>query len=206
MLHSDFLAIRAQPDEMVPWNFDNVTLILNIVDSLAGNETLVDIRKRQTRHSTLKRVEQATEDARLAVSNERDKFDDEFEKTRKEAEERSQAAQKELQTKIEELRRTAIQSGQGNSAELMSAIQRLAIQEANGQRKAQIEIEAARKKRDAAVEKIENGLEAEINKVQMRYKLAAAGAPIIPPLIVGGIVWLLRQRRERQGITKARRR
>ena len=205
MLHSDFLAIRAQPDEMVPWNFDNVTLILNIVDSLAGNESLIAIRKRQTRHSTLKRVELATEDARMAVTNERDKFDEGFEKRRKEAEESSRKAQEELQAKVEELRRKAIESGQGNSNELMSAIQRLAIQEANGQRKAQIEIEAARKKRDAEVEKIENNLEAEIDKVQMRYKMYAGFLPIIPPLIVGALVWLIRRHREREGITNARR-
>jgi len=82
----------------------------------------------------------------------------------------------------------------------------LAIQESNGQRKAQIEIEGAKKKRDAAVEKIENSLESKINEVQTRYKLYAGFLPIIPPLVVGAVVWLIRRRREREGITAVRRR
>ena len=205
MLHSDFLAIRAQPTEEIPWNFDNVTLVLNIIDSLAGDESLVGIRKRQTRHSTLKMVERATEDYRAAVAEERKKFNEEFEKTRTEAEERRRKADEEMEARIKELERKAIESGQGRSSELIAELQKRAIQQASSQRKAQIEIEAARNKRDAALERLENNLEAETYKVQTRYKLYAGFLPIIPPLIVGAIVWLIRRRREREGITEARR-
>ena len=207
LLHSDFLAIRAQPDEAVPWNFDNVTFILNIIDSLAGDESLVGIRKRQTRHSTLKLVEQATEIARLDVANERNKFDEEFEKTRKATEERSEKAQQEMTQKIEELRQKAMQSGGNNNmiAALQAELQKQGILQSRLQRTAQIEIEAARNKRDRAVEKIENNLESQIEKVQTRYKLYAGFLPLIPPVIVGAVVWLLRRRREREGITDARR-
>ncbi len=206
MLHSDFLAIRAQPDEVVPWQFDNVTFILNVIDSLAGDESLLAIRKRQTRHSTLKMVEQATAEARQKVTKQRDEFDDAFEDARKEAEERLKKAEEELQERVDDMQQRAQQNGDVNSGELMAALQRLAVQQSTAQRKIQIETEALRRKRDKAVEKIENDLDGEISRVQTQYKLYAGFLPIIPPLVVGGIVWLLRRSREREGITAERRR
>ena len=207
MLHSDFLAIRAQPDEIVPWQFDNVTFILNVIDSLADEESLIEIRKRQTRHSTLKMVEQATEEARQKVTRQRDEFDAKFEEARQEAEERLKKAEETLQAKVDDMQRRAQQgSGDVNSGELMAAVQRLAVEQSKTQRKIQIETEALRRERDKAVEKIENELEAEINRVQTQYKLYAGFLPIIPPLVVGGVVWLLRRSREREGITAERRR
>ncbi len=64
LLSSEFLMLRAQPDAQFPWDFDNVPFVLNIVDSLANDESLVEIRKRKTRHSTLKMVEMQTDEAR----------------------------------------------------------------------------------------------------------------------------------------------
>ncbi len=207
MLHSDFLAIRAQPDELVPWNFDNVTFVLNIIDSLAGDESLIPIRKRQTRHSTLTLVEKATSEARSRVSEEREKFDAEFEKTRQETEQNNEKTQAELQAKIEELQQKAMQEGGNDVIQALAAeLQKAALQRKRLDRVAQIDIESARNERDRAVEKIENNLEREIEAVQTRYKLYAGFLPIIPPIVVGAIVWLLRRRREREGITDARRR
>jgi ABC-2 type transport system permease protein len=206
MLHSDFLAIRAQPDEIVPWQFDNVTFILNAIDSLTGDESLIGIRKRQTRHSTLKMVEQTTEEARQKVTAQRDEFDDKFEEARKEAEERFKKSEETLQQRVDDMQQRAKQSGAVNQGELMAAVQRLAVEQSNTQRRIQVETEALRRERDKAVEKIENELDGEINRVQTKYKLYAGFLPIIPPLVVGGIVWLLRRSREREGITAVRRR
>ena len=207
LLHSDFLAIRAQPDEAVPWNFDNVTLVLNAIDSLAGDETLVGIRKRKTRHSTLRLVEQVTEVARADVANEIEAFDAKFEETRKSTEEASTQAQDAMTKKIEELQQKAMQNGGNNNmiAALQAELQKAAIQQRTLQRQTQIKVEAARNDRNSAVEKIENNLEAEIEQVQTRYKLYAGFLPLIPPIVVGAVVWLLRRRREREGITDARR-
>jgi ABC-2 type transport system permease protein len=104
------------------------------------------------------------------------------------------------------MQKRARQGENVNSSELMAAVQRLAVEQSNAQRKIQVETEALRRDRNKAVEKIENELDAEINRVQTQYKLYAGFLPIIPPLVVGGVVWLLRRSREREGITKERRR
>lgn len=51
-----FFELRRQGTEEL--NFDNVTFVLNAVDSLAGDETFVALRKRRPLHRTLEKVEE----------------------------------------------------------------------------------------------------------------------------------------------------
>ncbi len=65
MMHSEFLRVRAQPKMGdINWQFDNVTFVLNVIDSLAGDDRFLDIRKRKTRYASLKKVEERTAEAR----------------------------------------------------------------------------------------------------------------------------------------------
>ena len=58
LMHSEFLRVRAQPNMSdIDWKFDNVTFVLNVVDELARDDRFLEVRKKQTRHSTLKLVE-----------------------------------------------------------------------------------------------------------------------------------------------------
>ena len=57
VLSGQFVYLRANPnDQDIPWQFENVPFALNVVGSLVGEDELVRVRKRKTRHSTLKMV------------------------------------------------------------------------------------------------------------------------------------------------------
>ena len=204
LLSSDFLAIRAQPDADIKWQFDNVTFVLNILDSLTGDTELVGIRKRQTRHSTLKLVEEKTEDARVRVQNEVAEFEEKTQAAIEEAREQSRQRNNELRDKVEELRDKAKDEGISSSQELQAMLVKLQIQEQIEQRKLDTGIEALRRDRDRDLEETEHELDMEIRRVQSHYKLRAALLPPIPPLLVGMVVWRRRQKREREGVSKNR--
>ena len=85
-MHSEFLRVRAQPNMSdIDWKFDNVTFVLNVIDDLAGDDRFLDVRKKQTRHSTLKFVEAKTADARADADDAIDRFSQEFEQLEAEA-------------------------------------------------------------------------------------------------------------------------
>ena len=48
----------------IDFKFQNVPFVLNILDSLAGDDRFVDLRKRTRSHRILTKVEEATEDQR----------------------------------------------------------------------------------------------------------------------------------------------
>ena len=85
LLSSAFIALRANPDSEIEWNFDNVPFVLNVLDSLAGDDTLLEVRKRKTRFGSLKRVDLETDGARQKSLNETEKFEEEFNKARDDA-------------------------------------------------------------------------------------------------------------------------
>ncbi len=59
-------------DMLVDWKFQNVPFVLNILDSLAGDDRFIDIRKRTRSHRILTKVEEATEEYRTKALKERD--------------------------------------------------------------------------------------------------------------------------------------
>ncbi len=196
-----FLRIRARPSAAeVNWQFDNVPFVLNILDSLAGDDRLIEIRKRQTRHSTLKMIDTATEEARDSFAEARD----EFEKNFKELEE---ATNKEAQDSIGVV---AKQLEEAQAERDQPKIQRLAteLQRTSRilQRKADAKIEKFRRERDSKQKQIERELNQKIVSVQNFYKTLAVLLPPIPPLIVGLIVFWRRRRRELEGVIDERRR
>ena len=52
LMHSEFLRVRAQPNMSdINWQFDNVTFVLNVIDSLAQDDRFLEIRSRKTRYA-----------------------------------------------------------------------------------------------------------------------------------------------------------
>jgi len=69
MLADPFFNIRSRgPESDFPLDVDNVTLSLNLIDHLSGEESLLDIRNRRRLHRTLEEFEKSIEEAREVAS------------------------------------------------------------------------------------------------------------------------------------------
>lgn len=201
LLASLFLLIRARPSAAeVNWQFDNVPFVLNILDSLAGDERLIEIRKRQTRHSTLKMIDTATESARDSFAEARDDFEKNFKEAESLANTAMQEAIQKVQTEFEDARQ------RGDQAEMQRLATELKRTTTVLQRKTQAQIEKLRRERDSNQKQIERELNQRIVSVQNFYKTLAVLLPPIPPLVVGLVVFWKRRKRELEGVIDERRR
>ena len=69
VLADPFFNIRSRgPDSDFPLDVDNVTLTLNLIDSLSGENSLLEIRNRRRLHRTLEEFEKSIEAARAVAS------------------------------------------------------------------------------------------------------------------------------------------
>ena len=60
-LNSAIFMLRArgtEEDDPVEWHFENVSFVLNVIDSLAGDDRLIEIRKHRPIYRTLTKVEE----------------------------------------------------------------------------------------------------------------------------------------------------
>ena len=201
LLASLFLMIRARPSTAeVNWQFDNVPFVLNILDSLAGDERLVEIRKRQTRHSTLKMIDVATESARDSFVEARDDFEKKFNEAEAKANQEMQDVIQQIRSEYEAAQKN------GNQTEMQRLATELQRTTTILQRKTQAQVEKMRRQRDSNLKQIERQLNQRIVSVQNFYKTLAVVLPPIPPLVVGLIVFWKRRKRELEGVIDERRR
>ncbi|MCH2130728.1 MAG: Gldg family protein [Pirellulaceae bacterium] len=202
-LSSAFLELRARPDEEVEFRFDNVTFVLNILDTLADDDRYVEIRKRQTRHSTLKTIELLTEDARAEAEEEIDKYEKEFENLEAEAKENMEVALQELEKELDEIKERQREQG-ASSKDIEAAEIRLAIRRQTEQRRLDTRVQKSKNERDQKLKEIDRQLELKTQKVQNTFKVWAAVLPPLPPLLIGFIVFVYRRLREREGVSRER--
>ena len=203
VLSSAFLALRARPDEEVEFKFDNVTFVLNVLDILAADDRFVNIRKRQTRHSTLKAIEILTKEAREKADLNIEKFEQNFQEKEKEENERMKKLLVDLEKEVQDIEKGR-QEGTGNSKELEAAQIRLAIRRQTLERQVETQIEKEKNKRDLRRKEIERDLEQNKRRVENQFKLWAAVLPPVPPLLIGFIVFVYRRLREREGVSRDR--
>ena len=203
ILSSAFLALRARPDEEVEFKFDNVTFVLNILDILASDDRFVNIRKRQTRHSTLKAIEILTKKSRGDADLNFQDFDQNFQQKEKEANEGMKNLLVDLEKEVQNIEKGK-QEGTRSSKELEAAQIRLAIRRQTLERQVETEIEKLKNDRDLRRKEIERELELEKRRVENRFKLWAAVLPPVPPLLIGFIVFVYRRLREREGVSRYR--
>jgi ABC-2 type transport system permease protein len=189
LVSSMFFDLRAQGRE--EFNFDNVTFVLNAVDVLAGDESVVALRKRRRVHRTLTVVEEQTR-----VHEER-----RMQETRvaeEEATRRLEEAQAALDARVEALRARA--DLDENTREIMVA----AAQESENRRlaaaTATIEAERGRAVRASGAEK-----ETAVRGIQERIRLLAVLVPPLPALLLGFFVFDRRMKRERSATPERRR-
>ena len=211
LMHSEFLRVRAQPNMSdIDWQFDNVTFVLNVIDQLANDDRFLDIRKRRTRHSTLRLVEEKAAQKREDAEKEIDEFSSEFEEAEKDARQAQEQALAELQKRVEDLQAKARESGgdlTGREAQraLQAALQQVALKETVERRKFETKVERRKRERDRKLRMIERELDTEIQHTQNLYKGMALFLPMLPPVLIGLAVFVRRQRLESEGITSERR-
>jgi ABC-2 type transport system permease protein len=202
LLHSDFLRLRARPDGEINWQFDNVPFVLNILDQLAGDDRFIEIRKRQSRHSTLKTIELYTKQARMEADETLTEFDKEFKQSEEDAKEQMQQSIEELQAEVDRIQKS--EDGKLDRKALEQARMRLSLKQLVEERRRDTRIEELRRDRDRKLKEINRNLELETFKVQNEFKAWAVLLPPIPPLIVGLAVFVYRRLREREGVAKER--
>jgi ABC-2 type transport system permease protein len=180
-----------QDEEMViDFDFQNVTFVLNILDSLAGDDRFIDLRKRTRPHRILEKVEEATEEQRKKSLEEQTKWANE---ARRDIE----AAQNDFTKKFAELEsRTDLDP--------RVRMQMLERERIRLERTRDVTISRLEKERDQRVKQSERELASKIRGVQDRYKLLAVLLPPIPPVLLAFFVFFHRRKAEHEGVDARR--
>ncbi len=183
-----FFSLRAQG--MRDLEFDNVTFVLNAVDSLAGDESLLELRKRRPVHRTLERLDAARareqQEQLAAINAATDKADAELER-----------AKASLQAKVEEINtRTDLD-------ESTKQIMAQSVREAE-QRRLDVQTVAINDARQAEIEEARMRAKERIDRTQMNIRAAAVALPPVPALLLAGFVFAKRRRDETAGVVRER--
>jgi ABC-2 type transport system permease protein len=200
LMGQQIFGLRNRPDEVFGLDFDNVTFVLNILDTLAGDERFLEIRKRKPKHRTLERIEDTVAEARELADAQRQKYITQFDQAEQEANTEMQKEVGEFEKKIKEM-----EAGEGADPQAaMQAIQQLASRQRLAQRRLDTKLEQLKRKRDAEIEQVERALETTIRREQDWQKWLAVMLPPIPPLVVAFFVFFRRRAQEREGVAKTR--
>ncbi|MGQ0626772.1 MAG: Gldg family protein, partial [Phycisphaerales bacterium] len=180
MISETFFNIREQGN--IELEFDNVTFVLNAVDSLAGDESLLELRKRRRAFRTLERVErqraelmQTTLDtvanAERAAKTEQDQAQARFDARIKEIEDKKDLDENTKAIMIDSVRQAE-------------------------QRKLAAQTTAIEDRKRQTIEDARLATRSDIEHTQLTIRLGAVALPPIPALAIGAIVFLRRRARE----------
>jgi ABC-2 type transport system permease protein len=196
MLTEEFFHWREQgdvPGQGLQFDFDNVTLVLNALDALAGDERFLELRKRRPQHRTLTRLDERTEDARKQDAEAREKCRVEFDEATRTENEKFRGEVKKLR---DDLKRQNIDPAE--------AERRAEIYEKDGDRRLKAAKEESEQKTNEKIQEIDDQLDAQVRQVQGWYKMWAVLLPPILPLVLAGVVFFVRRAKEREGVSRNR--
>jgi ABC-2 type transport system permease protein len=196
MLTEEFFHWREQgdvPGQGLQFNFDNVTLVLNALDALAGDERFLELRKRRPQHRTLTRLDERTEDARKQEA-------EAIEKCRVEGDDATRKENDKFRGEVKKLRDDL----KRQNIDQAEAERRAEIFEQAGDRRLKAEKEEIQQKTNEDIREINDRLDAQVRQVQGWYKMWAVLLPPIPPLLLAGVVFFVRRAKEREGVSRNR--
>ena len=192
-ISTGFAKSGKDPDDsgQIDFKFQNIPFALNILDSLAGDDRFIDLRKRTRSHRMLTKVEEATEDQRKAALDEQSKFFNE-----------AQAANRGGAGRIPQ------EDGRlGEPQRILDPRVKEQMMEQERIRWsgfATCKIASFEKDRNKKVKQSERELAAKIRGVQDRYKLLAVLLPPIPPILLAFFVFFHRRKAEQEGVDTRR--
>lgn len=192
-LADPFFAIRAMGDDedaLVDWRFQNVTLTLNILDHLAGDDRFIDIRKRTRNYRTLQRIEDTTAKYREAYIKRNDEFQEEALKE-------IEGVRNEFREKLAEIE---------GRTDIDPIVKRQLVEQARIRlgRARDVKIARLEKDRNRQIRQSERDLNAQIRGVQDFFKFAAVIVPPILPILLALWVFFRRREQEKEGVSKDR--
>ena len=182
-----FFLIRQQAPGNL--NFDNVTFFLNAMDTLLADDSFIDLRSRRVRHRTLERVEAQTAEFIEQRTEEEQQAESEAEEALTQAQARLNERVVELQTR-EDLDAQTMQIMVRNMEEVEN--RRLEVLSANIETEKDVKIQASRER-----------MESQIRQIQTSIKTFAILLPPVPVFALGVVIFIRRQRREREGAAAA---
>ncbi len=185
-----FFMVRER--RMYGLDLDNVTFVLNAVDSLAGDQAYIDLRKRRAKHRTLTAVEKQTA-----------KF---LEQSTKERETAAEDAKKETEAAKERFKEKVKKIQDDKTLDDLSRAQLLAIAQSEESRRIEVAEAGIEQKKDRKLDEIKARTEREVRSIENQFYMLATLLPPIPAIILGFIMWLRRMLNEQREVPPARRR
>ena len=171
--------------QLMGLRLDNVTFVLNAVDVLAGDKSLVEIRKRRPRQRTLSAVEQFTRDFSRELVEQRRSAEEEAKAELEAARKRFAEAREKIEKEQVDPRTKRIMLESVREEEQ----QRIAVK--------QVEIENQKQRK---VEQGKGETERKIRRIESFIRVGAILIPPIPVLIVGLFVFMSRMAAEQRSV------
>ncbi|MYD69258.1 MAG: ABC transporter [Acidobacteria bacterium] len=189
IIGEQFFQIREQAPGGL--NFDNITFFLNAMDTLLEEDAFIDLRSRRARHRTLERVEAQTAEFIEQRTAEEQQAEADAEAALTEAQQRLNDRVAELQARTDIDAQTK-QIMVRNLEEVEN--RRLEVLSTNINTEKETRVQASRET-----------MESQIRRIQTTIKTFAILLPPVPVVAFGALVFVRRQRREREGAAAARR-
>ncbi|HZN41434.1 MAG TPA: Gldg family protein [Planctomycetota bacterium] len=190
LIGNQFFMIRRQMADPI-LRFDNVTFVLNCIDSLAGDESLVELRKRRPILRKLEKVEEAQSQYEMKWTEQKNAA----EKAAREALDKAQAS---LDAAVAKIRDDQTLDEQAKEVKIVQVQQqenrKLELQKAQIDDQKKMKLEEASHDRDAARKGIHD-----------RYRVMTLVLSVLPCLLLG-IVTLVRRTSRAAAIVPASRR
>jgi ABC-2 type transport system permease protein len=202
LLASLFFDTRARrmPDNELEITTDNVTFVLNTLDSLAGDQRFITIRKRRPIHRPLSSIVESTEQARTDAEAARNGFEKARQEKEQELDQAYSAAESALKTEIDKIKG----SQNPDPAAMLQKATELRMRLQVEQQKKEREAAQLRKDAQKQIDQSAIDLNAAVRRVQNRYKMYSVFLPPVLPLAVAFFVYFNRRAKEREGVSKAR--
>jgi ABC-2 type transport system permease protein len=188
MIGSQFFGLRNNKEMNL--DLDNIPFVLNCVDVLAGDDSVVSLRKKRSKHYTLKRLEDQSAEFFAKLEDETKKAKDESEKAMKEA-------QKGFDKQVELVQ---------NNPDLdeRSKETQLANMQSVAQRRLDVQKAIIEDQEQSRIRESRADLEQKTRQIQNTVRFVSAALPPLPPLILGLIIWVVRRMRENLGANPKR--